>query len=441
MAVDMTNVEPSPVSAPFAGYRALTPETVREHLAGVPAAVAILGGSGPPADWRAREVGDGNLNLVFIVEGPGGSLVAKQALPYVRLVGESWPLPLERSLFEHAALTEQARHVGRLVPAVHHFDRGMALIVMERLQPHVILRKGLTAGVVYPRLAADAAEFLAQTLFHTSDLHLPATEKRRRAAFFNANTALCQITEELVFTDPYRAAEGNRWTAPQLDDLAAELRADAPLKVAVQRLKWRFLTRAEAMVHGDLHTGSIMATPEDTRVIDPEFAFYGPMGFDVGALVANLFLAYFAQAGHEGTPGSRDAYREWLLAQVARLWEGFERRFLELWRAHGHRGDAYPTGLFPDGDGTGALEAERRAFLRGVFVDGVGFAGAKMIRRIFGLAHVEDLESIADPDRRAACERPAVAFARQLILGAEGFADADALTGLARATRAAFPPP
>lgn len=437
----MTTVGPLPGSAPFASYRALSPETVGDHLAGVPAAAAVLGGGGQPSAWQAREVGDGNLNLVFIVEGPAGSVVAKQALPYVRLVGESWPLPLERSLFEHAALAEQARHVGRLVPAVLHFDRGMALIVMERLHPHVILRKGLNAGVLYPRLAADAAEFLAQTLFHTSDLHLPADEKKRRVAFFSANTALCKITEDLVFTDPYRIAGGNRWTSPQLDDLAAELRDDAALKVAVQRLKWRFLTRTEAMVHGDLHTGSIMATPEDTRFIDPEFAFYGPMGFDVGALVANLFLAYFAQPGHEPTPGARDDYREWLLTRVILVWEGFERRFLELWRAvaEGPGGDAYAGGLFTDGAGSAALEAERRAFLRAVFVDAVGFAGAKMIRRIFGLAHVEDLESIADPDRRAACERPAVAFARQLILGADNFPDASALTGLARATRAAFP--
>ena len=31
----------------------------------------------------------------------------KQALPYVRCVGESWPLTLERATFEHAALVEQ----------------------------------------------------------------------------------------------------------------------------------------------------------------------------------------------------------------------------------------------------------------------------------------------------------------------------------------------
>src|SRR5260221_619515 len=75
---------------------------------------AILGGH--PADWRVREVGDGNLNLVFIVEGPAGGVVVKQALPYVRLVGDSWPLPLERSWFEYNALVEQARYAPRLTP-------------------------------------------------------------------------------------------------------------------------------------------------------------------------------------------------------------------------------------------------------------------------------------------------------------------------------------
>lgn len=57
------------------------------------------------------------------------------------------------------------------------------------------------------------------------------------------------------------------------------------------------------------------------------------MGFDVGALLANLFLAYFAQAGHEPTPGARDDYREWILAQAISLWDGFGSRFLELWRS------------------------------------------------------------------------------------------------------------
>lgn len=39
-----------------------------------------------------REVGDGNINFVYIVEGPAGGVCIKQALPYVRICGESWPL-------------------------------------------------------------------------------------------------------------------------------------------------------------------------------------------------------------------------------------------------------------------------------------------------------------------------------------------------------------
>lgn len=60
----------------------------------------------------------------------------------------------------------------------------------------------------------------------------------------------------------------------------------------------RFCERAQALIHGDLHTGSIMVTSDSTQVIDPEFAFYGPMGFDIGAFLGNLVLAFFAQDGH-----------------------------------------------------------------------------------------------------------------------------------------------
>ena len=124
----------------------------------------------------------------------------------------------------------------------------------------------------------------------------PPAEKKRRIAVFCGNTALCKITEDLIFTDPYRVAELNRWTSPQLDaDRRRDPRGDAELKMAVSALKGKFLTAAEAMIHGDLHTGSIMVTATETKVIDPEFAFYGPMGFDIGAVIGNLLLAYFAR--------------------------------------------------------------------------------------------------------------------------------------------------
>jgi 5-methylthioribose kinase len=237
---------------------------------------------------------------------------------------------------------------------------------------------------------------------------------------FCGNTALCRITEDLVFTDPYRIAKLNRWTTPQLDGIAAEFRADAAAKVAAQELKWAFLTRAEALLHGDLHTGSIMVTETDSRAIDPEFAFYGPMGFDVGALLANFFLAYFAQAGHATAADDRADYRSWLLVQAEAIWTGFQKRFLELWRAEG-TGDAFDRGLFADGDGALALDAHRKATMARLFRDTVGFAGAKMVRRILGLAHVADLETIADPDLRAACETKALRLARAFLVERDRF--------------------
>ena len=408
-------------------YRALDPADVAAYLAQHAGLRARLGGD--PIGWSVREVGDGNLNLVFIVEGPAGAMVVKQALPYVRLVGESWPLPLERSYFEHSALAEQARHVPALVPRVYHFDRAMALMAMEYLSPHVIMRKGIVAGVEYPRFAADIAEFLAQTLLHTSTLARPAREAKSLTGVFAANTALCKISEDLIFDDPYRDAPLNRWTSPQLDDIALAFRRDGPLKRAAQERKWQFMTCAQALLHGDLHTGSIMLTLGDTRVIDPEFAFMGPMGFDIGAVTGNLLLGALAQAGHETTPGARDGYRDWLLGQAVAVWSGFERRFLALWA--NAAGDAYAAGLFAEE--VRELAAARRAFMRTLLADTIAFAGLKMIRRILGLAHVEDLESIADPARRAACERHALLLAREMVLGAAGFSGMAEVAGLARA--------
>ena len=119
-------------------YRILHEADLRDYLAGLPAVAARLGGD--PASWTISEVGDGNLNLVFIVKGTAGGIAVKQALPYVRLVGESWPLPLSRSHYEYLALTHQARLAPRLVPAVLHHNEALALVVMELLEPHIIMR-------------------------------------------------------------------------------------------------------------------------------------------------------------------------------------------------------------------------------------------------------------------------------------------------------------
>src|ERR671936_1295104 len=106
-------------------YRILHEADLREYLADVPELAAVL--HGERRSWTITEVGDGNLNLVFIVKSARGGVAVKQALPYVRLVGESWPLPLSRAHYEFLALTRQARLAPGLVPRVIHHDAALAL--------------------------------------------------------------------------------------------------------------------------------------------------------------------------------------------------------------------------------------------------------------------------------------------------------------------------
>lgn len=227
------------------GYSALNQQTVCNYLTGVKVVAPRLGGKS--GEWTSREVGDGNLNLVFIAEGPKGAVVVKQALPYVRMVGESWPLPLDRAHYEHLALVEQGRWAPEFVPEIYHHDPEMALTVMEYLSPHIILRKGLIQGIEYPDMAEHIGKFLAHTLFQTSDYALDTVTKRTKVAQFLTNTAMCKISEDLIFDEPYYAAPMNRHTSPQIDDIALKFRRDTVLKLEVQKLKAKFLNNTEAL--------------------------------------------------------------------------------------------------------------------------------------------------------------------------------------------------
>jgi 5-methylthioribose kinase len=137
---------------------------------------------GDPASWEIREVGDGNLNLVFIVTSGTAGVVIKQALPYVRLVGESWPLPLDRAHFEQEALKVQMAYVPMHVPKVYHFDPEQAAIVMAYLSPHIILRKGLIRRVMYPRLADHLSTHRLATMarFFTDSVGFAGAKMVRR---------------------------------------------------------------------------------------------------------------------------------------------------------------------------------------------------------------------------------------------------------------------
>jgi len=403
-------------------YRILDPKSLVALVEDLGDVRALLGGR--TENWQVREVGDGNLNLVFIVEGPDGSVCVKLALPYVRAAGPSWPMSPERAYFENSYYVAVAPHVGASIPKILHYDPELYCTVMERLSPHVILRQGLIAGRRYDDLARDIGGYIARACFFTSDFARPFEHKMDGIALFTGNKPLVRITVDLIFADPYFRSARNRHTSPQLDQIVSNLRSDGALKVAAARFGQKFLTEAQALVHGDLHSGSVMVTENDTRVIDPEFAFYGPIGFDLGAFFGNLLLNWYSQPGHSTADDDRAAYQEWILRQTKIFWDTFRRCFLALWNEDA-KGDAFPAAMFSTPGDTAALQSARNAFLDSLFTDMLGFGACKMIRRILGFAHVIDFESIQDAALRADCEAGALAMAHALLTHPEQFRSVD----------------
>lgn len=374
----------------MSNYRSSAYEPLTESAA---VALAIrLGLFEEKSVLTCREIGDGNLNLVFhIVNQNQKGIIIKQALPYAKVIGESWPLTLDRARIESSALLKQAEVANAYVPKIYYTDETLAITAMEDLSHLQIARAGLIAGKDFPLLGRHIGEFLGKTLFYNSDFALNPQVKKQFVKQFS-NPELCKITEDFVFTDPFFDYESNSFEEELRQD-AETIWNDGQLKLEVAKLKHKFLTEAETLVHGDLHTGSIFASETETKVIDPEFAYYGPIGFDLGHFFANLLMNAI----------SRDEEKQQvLLDHIETAWTVFEKEFSEAWK-----NDSLEAYAKVDGYLSFILEK--------AFEDAIGFAGVEIIRRTIGLAHVADLDSIEPYERKIEAKQRALDLGSKLV--------------------------
>jgi 5-methylthioribose kinase len=363
---------------PSAGYQELDTTTVAAFAA------PFLPG---PAQ-SAAEVGDGNLNRVFRVRSADASVVVKQAVPYLKAAGEAWPLTRDRARTERDALVEHGKLAPGAVPGIIHFDEERSALVLEDLAGHQSWRELLIAGQFTPGVAAAVGEYCARVLLGTSDLLLPSRERKLLRGRF-PYSELCLVTEDLVFTAPYTDAESNRYDA-ELAETAQSLRTDRALRMAVAELRFAFKTSDEALIHGDLHSGSVFVGQHGVRIIDLEFAFFGPFGFDPGLLLANLAMSYLA---HEAR--GHDAFCAAVAGYAGEFWAAFADSCRRLWDP---------------------AEPWYHRFLAVTLADAARYAGLEMIRRMVGLAHVKDVDELPQPARLTA-QQHIVAGGRALILG------------------------
>jgi 5-methylthioribose kinase len=367
----------------------LNEETVVEYARSVEALSSIFDGDDA---LQSEAIAEGNVNLLFRVfsqaDPIGKSVLVKQAMPYAWRYPD-FKMPLDRQRIEHGILEVEARYCPEQVPKVYAYDPDKHVLVIEYLGQHLVMREGLMQQKRYPLVAQHLGVFMARSLFYTSDLYLSSADKKAMVPQF-INPVLCKVQEDLVFTEPYMDHPNNRWTQPYLDAQAEQIHNDDDLRGEMFMLKERYLTHAQALIHNDLHTGSVMLNEEETKVIDPEFGFFGPIGHDVGSYLGNLVLGYAAQEHHAQDPDERAGYRQWLLDQLRNTWNIFESEFLTLWENEGN-GD-WPSPAF------------RQKYMRQLLQDTAGFGAAEMMRRLIGMAHVHDFWTIEDEQVRATAE-------------------------------------
>ena len=353
------------------------------------------------------EIGDGNLNFVFLVtSGSDASrqLIIKQAVPYLRCVGESYPLSKERMTYEIRSLERFARLTPH-IPKIYHSDEEMSVLIMEYLSSHIIMRKGMIEGIEYPKFTEHISSFLANTLFKTSSLYLSSADKRTLISQFTGNSELCKLTEDFVFTAPFMEHETNA-ELPELCDVAERIANDVELKTKILQLKYKFMNQSDALLHGDLHTGSIMINQDETYVIDSEFAFVGPMGFDVGALIANLVMSWVSHTVQD----TNNNYSNLILDTINSIWRHFDEKFRALWSET--KESALLTEGFADEK---ILNAYKEEYMQTLLQESIGFAGCKIIRRQFGIAGVEDIRGIEDDLLRQKANRLAISIGERFI--------------------------
>ena len=345
----------------------------------------------------AKEIGDGNLNYVFkVTDAKGHSVIIKQAGVEARISADM-KLDTDRNRIESEILVLEGKLAPGYVPEIYFYDTVMSACGMEDLSDHEIMRTAMLEHKIFPKFADQISTFMAQVLMGTTDVVMDHQEKKELQRKF-INPELCDITEALVYTEPYNDERGRNRVFPPIADFVKEkLYEDQGLHCEVAKLKMDFMTRAQSLIHGDLHTGSIFINEESTKVFDPEFCFYGPMGYDIGNVIANMIFAW-ANGDAAGAADFCKWVEDVLVDVINMTKEKMEKYY-----------DEHVT------DTMCRNELYKKYYMDTIIEDTSAVAGLELIRRIVGMANVKDITTIADESELARAEKICITAAIDFI--------------------------
>ncbi|BDR63842.1 methylthioribose kinase [Clostridium tetani] len=353
------------------------------------------------AKLQAEEIGDGNINYVFKVwdVNTKKSVIIKHADIFLRSSGRE--LDVDRNRIEAEVLMLQGILAPGLVPKVYKYDSVMCTLSMEDISDHRNLRKELLKRNTFPNFVDHITTFIVDTLLPTTDLVMDSGEKKDNVKKY-INKDLCKISEDLVFTEPFIDYKGrNTVLEENMEFVKRQLYEDKELILEAGKLKNNFMNNSQALIHGDLHSGSIFVNEESTKILDPEFAFYGPIGYDLGNVIGNLFFAwanaYVTEDGKEV-----EEFTIWIEKTIENILELFKEKFIKKYKE-------IVTDIMAK------EEYYMNWYLDSILSDTAGQAGLEIIRRVVGDSKVLDITSITDINKRVKAERILILSAKTFI--------------------------
>lgn len=226
------------------------------------------------------EIGDGNLNFVYKIMHEKKLYALKHAKPYLKMLGEEFQLTSKRILAEMNSMEYFHSITPDFVPKIYHKSENEFFFVMEYLEGYIKLREEKNNIIAY--------EKLGNFLFSL------AQNNPQNQAYFECSE-LKEITKNYVFEYPFI----KNHEALVIADYFVWREFSKEFLANKERLKQIFLHSKTSLIHGDLHTDSIMVKKDCIAVIDSEFSLFCEVSFDIGNLLAHII---FSQIAHKNTP-------------------------------------------------------------------------------------------------------------------------------------------
>lgn len=348
-----------------------------------------------------QEIGDGNINYVFRLKGEKKSYIFKQADELLR--SSQRPLSQNRMDIEAFMLNYYNKSTAKFAPKLYFYDRDLKLIAMEDLVDYKNLRHEYMKGNFYQGTTKKLGEFCVKSLLPTTIFYMDLN-KRRKLQSMICNEDMCNITEDLVLTEPFIDYKKRNVITEGLEKFVQEnIYNDRNLQLRAAVLKEKFVNDKQALIHGDLHTGSIFVKEGSVKIIDPEFAVFAPIGYDLGNVLANLF---FALLYNEEVLKNLDGANE-IKMHIEIFIKSLYGSFAEYFKKKKVIDPSFNNKNFIN------------KTIQDYMTDMYSFCGTELLRRTIGDSKVLELTSIDDLKTRQRVDKLLINFAKHLIVSPE----------------------